>query len=88
MAETPKLIGEFLSELAENSLLLEAYLKNPEKALARSGLTEEQQQTLRSTNLAEIRDAIREEYARADILLFAFAVQHITAPQIVADDED
>ena len=67
-----KLIGEFLTELADpgNRELLERYLKEPEAVLAESGLTEEQQETIRSHDLARIRDAVRDEYQRAEILVF------------------
>jgi hypothetical protein len=91
MAEGRKLMGEFLSELAENALKLSAYLEKPDEVMERSGLTEDQREILRSDDLARIRDAIREEYASAAVLLFPFPVQHISAPQNVIatppDDE-
>ena len=74
MAEAPKLIGEFLSELAENPDTLQAYIASPEQALLVSGLTEEQQETLLSNDLNRIKDAIRVEYGKAEVLLFIWVI--------------
>jgi hypothetical protein len=78
MAEAPKLIGEFLSEL-EDPHKLKAYLDDPEKVLRESGLTDEQRETLRSNDHARIREAIREEYKDAEVLLFMV----IAAPMVI-----
>jgi hypothetical protein len=79
VAREPKLIGEFLTELAEKPELLAAYLENPLRVLDDFGLTEEQRETLLSNDLPRIRAAIREEYATANVLLFPFP-QNIVAP--------
>jgi hypothetical protein len=89
MAEAPKLIGEFLSELAEDQELLNAYLDNQRATLDKSGLSAEQRDVLLSNDLARIREAIREEYAKAQVLVFPIPLQHILAPQnVIAPDED
>jgi Aromatic-ring-opening dioxygenase LigAB, LigA subunit len=73
----PKPIGEFLTELADDPELLGRYREDPEAVLAESGLTEEQQEIVRSNDLARIRDAVRAEYQRAEI--FVVPVMHYFA---------
>ena len=73
-----KLIGEFLAELAENPELLAEYGRDPEGVLReQSGLTPEQQDILSSNDLARIRDTIRDEYHRAEIIVVPLPVQHV-----------
>ena len=88
MANAPKLIGEFLSELAESQDLLNAYLEDPDKAMKEFGLSDAQRDTMLSNDLGRIRDAIREEYHKAEILVFP--LQHILAQQHItaSDDQD
>jgi hypothetical protein len=83
MANTHKLIGEFLSEL-ENPEKLKAYLTDPEKGLRESGLSDEQQATLRSNDLAKIRAALQAEYKDAKVIAFMV----ILAPTIAAPTKD
>jgi hypothetical protein len=80
MAEGPKLIGEFLSELADDPDKLQAYLENPEQVMQEAGLTEEQRETLLSNDLNRIKDAIREEYGKAEVLLFIWVIGAAPAP--------
>jgi len=79
MTNKHNLIGEFLSEL-EHPDKLKAYLENPEKTLRASGLSGEQQATLRSNDLAKIREALQAEYK--DVKIIAFMV--ILAPMVIA----
>jgi hypothetical protein len=73
-----KLIGEFLAELAENPELLAEYGRDQKGFLReRSGLTDEQQDILCSNDLKRIRDAVRDEYQSAEILMVPFPVQHV-----------
>ena len=65
-----KLIGEWLIELEENETLREEFRADPEKTLETSGLDPDQQRIVRDGSLAEIRDAIRNEYDTSKILLF------------------
>jgi hypothetical protein len=41
------------------------------------GLTDEQQDILCSNDLKRIRDAVRDEYQSAEILMVPFPVQHV-----------
>ncbi len=86
MAEAPKLIGEFLTELVESQELLERYLLNPEEAMAEAGLNGEQRETLLSNDLKRIRNAIRAEYESANVLLFPL-MQNLVAPPLVDSTE-
>ncbi len=88
MGREPKLIGEFLSELAEKPELLGAYLENPQAVLEDFGLTDEQQATLLSNDLPRIRGAIREEYASANVLLFPFFQNIVAPPPMISPGED
>ncbi len=74
MARPRKLIGEFLIELSEDKRGFSNYLENPESVLAESGLTKSQQKLLLSNNLARIRDAVRDEYKTAKVILFPMFV--------------
>ena len=77
-----KLIGEFLTELAEDVDKLRAYLGEDRDDLLRgSGLSDEQQEILRSNDLKRIRDAIRAEYSGAQILFVPLGLQNLTVPQ-------
>ena len=70
MAERPrKLIGEFLLELNSNKRRFNAYAQDRDAVLAKSGLTEAQQKILRSDNLRKIRNAIRDEYQSAEVIV-------------------
>jgi hypothetical protein len=79
MAKRRKLIGEFLSELADHPKKMREYLADREKAMRDAGLDHHQRQILLSNDLHRIRDAIHEEYATAQVLLFGLAIQVITA---------
>jgi hypothetical protein len=79
MANKHNLIGEFLSEL-ENPEKLKAYLGDPEKTLRESGLSDEQQATLRSNDPAKIREALQAEYKDAKVMAFMV----ILAPMVIA----
>jgi hypothetical protein len=87
MAETPKLIGEFLTELVESQELFERYLSNPEETMAEAGLNGEQRETLLSNDLKRIRNAIRVEYESANVLLFP-VMQNLVAPPLVDSTEE
>jgi hypothetical protein len=66
-----KLIGEFLLELEADEALRRRFTDNAAAVLANeSGLDEEQQRIVREGSLAEIRDAIRDEYGTARVMLF------------------
>ncbi len=78
MAESRKLLGEFLIELAENKELLDEYLEDPRRVAAAFGLTEEQQQVLASYDLRRIRDFVRDEYQKAEVLVFAIPMGHFS----------
>jgi hypothetical protein len=80
MAAGPMLIGEFLSELADDPDKLQAYLENPEQVMQEAGLTEEQRETLLSNDLNRIKGAIREEYGKAEVLLFIWVIGAAPAP--------
>jgi hypothetical protein len=83
--KAPRLLGEYLLELSANHHALRSYLDDPKKALADSGLTKAQQKILLSNDLEKIRDAIREEYGRAEIILcpvhIAASVHLVTGPE-------
>jgi hypothetical protein len=73
-----KLIGEFLAELAENPDLLVEYARDQEGFLReQSGLTAEQQEILNSNDLNLVRDAVRNEYHSAEIIVVPLPVQHV-----------
>jgi hypothetical protein len=79
VAQEWKLIGEFLLELYEDADKLARYMEDQAGALAHSGLTEEQQETLLSNDLNRIRDAIREEYEKAEVIVVPLPVQFVAA---------
>jgi hypothetical protein len=79
MAKRRKLIGEFLTELADHPKRMREYLEDREKVMREAGLDDHQREVLLSNDLRRIRDAIHEEYATAHVLLFA--IQVITAHQ-------
>ena len=74
MAPPRKLIGEFLFELTENKRAFAYYAKDRKKALEESGLTKAQQKIVLSDNLEKIRDAVRDEYRSAKVLVVAMFV--------------
>jgi hypothetical protein len=71
------MIGDFLLELAEDPELLARYKDDPTRVLAESGLTDEQQEILRSNDLKRIRDAIRAEYQEAKVILVPWPMMNI-----------
>jgi hypothetical protein len=71
------MIGDFLLELAEDAELLARYRDDPARVLAESGLTDEQQEILRSNDLKRIRDAIRAEYQEAKVILVPWPMMNI-----------
>jgi hypothetical protein len=71
------MIGDFLLELAEDPDLLARYRDDPARVLAESGLTDEQQEILRSNDLKRIRDAIRAEYQEAQVILVPWPMMNI-----------
>jgi hypothetical protein len=81
MAAGSKLIGEFLSELADDPDKLQAYLENPEQVMQEAGLTQEQRETLLSNDLNRVKQAIREEYGKAEVLMFIWVIGAAAPPQ-------
>jgi hypothetical protein len=75
-----KLIGEFLIELTEDKRALAYYAKDRKKALEGSGLTKAQQKIVLSDDLEKIRNAVREEYKTAKVLVVAMFVLGIPHP--------
>jgi hypothetical protein len=71
------MIGDFLLELAEDAELLARYRDDPAQVLAESGLTDEQQEILRSNDLKRIRDAIRAEYQQAKVIVVPWPMMNI-----------
>jgi hypothetical protein len=66
-----RLIGEFLLELEQNEELRKRFVEDADAVLRNeSGLDEEQQRIVRDGSLPEIRDAIRDEYGTAKVMLF------------------
>jgi len=74
MAKRRTLIGEFLTELADHPKRMREYMEDREKVMRDAGLDHEQREVLMSNDLGRIRDAIHEEYATAQVLLFAIQV--------------
>jgi hypothetical protein len=72
-----KLIGEFLADLTEDPSLLKEYGRDQKGVLERSGLTKKQQDVLLTNELKPIRDAIRDEYKKADLIVVPLPVQHV-----------
>jgi hypothetical protein len=72
------LIGEFLVELTENPSQLAEYRKDQRAFLAgRSDLSEDQKAALLSNDLKRIRDVVRDEYKKADVIVVPLPVQHV-----------
>ena len=69
MARPRKLIGEFLLELNTDRRKFTRYAEDRDTVLASSGLTEKQQNILKSDDLRKIRDAIRDEYQSAEVIV-------------------
>ena len=72
-----KLIGEFLADLTEDPSLLKEYARDQKGVLERSGLTKQQQEVLLTNDLKKIRNAIRDEYKKADLIVVPLPVQHV-----------
>jgi hypothetical protein len=72
-----KLIGEFLADLTEDPSLLKEYARDQKGVLERSGLTKQQQDVLLTNDLKKIRNAIRDEYKKADLIVVPLPVQHV-----------
>lgn len=60
-------IGDFLSRLSEDAELLERYYQDQDAVLAHSGLSETQQEIVRSEDAARIQAALMEEYPGSDV---------------------
>jgi hypothetical protein len=71
------MIGEFLLELGEDAGLLARYRDDPETVLEESGLSADQQEIVRSNDLKRIRDAVREEYHDAKVILVPWPMMNI-----------
>jgi hypothetical protein len=69
VARPRKLIGEFLLELNTDRRKFTRYAEDRDTVLASSGLTEKQQNILKSDDLRKIRDAIRDEYQSAEVIV-------------------
>lgn len=69
MEPEPK-IGEFLIRISEDP---DAFFRDPEKALAESGLTPEQQDIIRSGDIRRIQEAVRAEYPDRDLFFITWA---------------
>lgn len=67
-------------ELTEDKHALAYYEKDRKKALAESGLTKAQQKIVLSDDLEKIRDAVREEYKSAKVIIIAMFVLHLPHP--------
>lgn len=76
MARERKLIGEFLLELGDKKKLA-AYRADPKGVLADSGLTKAQQRIILSNDLKKIRDAIRDEYRKANVIVVPLPQQNV-----------
>ena len=88
MERPRKLIGEFLLELGEDKHGFARFARDPEAVLAVSGLTKEQQLILRSNDLKKIREAIRDEYKSAKVILFPMFVGIMFVDVGVQSEED
>jgi hypothetical protein len=75
-----KMISEFLGELSESTARLAEYALDQEGVLARSGLSPGQQKILLTNDLKKIRDAIRGEHKKSDLIVVPLPVQHVASP--------
>ena len=62
-------ISDLLAQLSEDAELLEKYLDDRESVLASSGLSDDQQEILRSRNADRIVEALQAENPDSDIAL-------------------
>jgi hypothetical protein len=84
-------MGDFLSELAENSALLAAYIHDPIRVLEQAGMTARQQTILTSGDQVKIMKEILAEYEDGGVVLVPFVKQHIVGivpPVIFAGSEE
>jgi hypothetical protein len=73
-----KMIGEFLVELTEDPSQLAEYQRDQRGFLAkRSDLSEDQKAALLSNDLKRIRDVVRDEYKKADVIVVPMPAQHV-----------
>jgi hypothetical protein len=63
------MIGPFLIQLVEQPDVLAQYLKDPNGAMDAAGLTDTEQEILRSGNLRRLREALQQEYPDKKIFL-------------------
>jgi hypothetical protein len=78
MAVEQKLIGEFLVELSEDPSLVKEYQDNQKEFLeGRSDLSQEQKDVLLTNDLKTIREAIRDEYRTAEVIVVPLPAQHV-----------
>jgi hypothetical protein len=88
MANDTKLIGEFLSELADDQDKLHTYLEQPEVAVEASGLHAEQREIVLSNDPVRIKEAINEEYAQAPLAKHHTGPQNIAPPQNITGPQN
>ena len=72
-----KLIGEFLLEL-EKHHRMDAYRKDPEKAMEEAGLDEHQRKVLLSNDLHRIREEIHKEYRDAKVIVVPLFMMNVS----------
>lgn len=54
-------IGQYLTQLSENADLVEAYRRNPERAMRDAGLSEANRDLILAGDIKKIREAIQED---------------------------
>jgi hypothetical protein len=73
-----KLIGEFLLELDKDKHRMDAYRRDPEKAMEEGGLDENQRKILLSNDLHRIREEIHKEYREAKVVVVPFFMMNVS----------
>ena len=79
-----KTLLQYLADLAKDPVAQEAFKKDPEAAIASSGLSEQDQQVLRSRNNAMIQAAVGKQAVDAMIYATPAPMVYATPPMIYA----
>ena len=79
-----KTLLQYLADLAKDPVAQEAFKKDPESAIASSGLSEQDQQVLRSRNNALIQAAVGKQAVDAMIYATPAPMVYATPPMVYA----
>jgi hypothetical protein len=69
-------LGDYLVLLGEDREALEAYIKNPERAMREAGVSETDRDVILSGNVEEIKKAVQERLGESAALIVYVPIVH------------